>query len=190
MPKLENDKHEKFCNEYLLDVHSTKAYQRTYPDSSPEAARKNASRLMANDGIIARIAELQASRAKRTQTSQDKVVQRLANIAFADLGMVCTWNDKEGLTLKDSEDLTPEERAVIDNIDISPVGDGDGGLLGYRKKVQLKDSLAALKLLGLHLGMYNGNGSGGGDKEAIKDRFLTAFERIEQRIRGKQRGKS
>lgn len=189
MPKLENEKHERFCNEFIKDLNMNKAYSRTYPDAKTESAQANASRLMANAKISDRIAELQAAREKRTQTSQDKVVQRLANIAFADLGMVCTWNDKDGLQLKDSEDLTPDERAVIDNIDISPVGDGDGGLLGYRKKVQLKDSLAALKLLGLHLGMYNGNGSSGGDKEAIKDRFSAAFERIEQRLRGK-RGKS
>ncbi len=189
MPKLANDKHERFCNEFLLDINMVKAYSRTYPDAKPESAQANASRLMANAKVSDRIAELQAARAIRTQTSQDKVVQRLANIAFAELGMVCTWNDKVGLELKDSAELSVDERAIIDNIDFSPISDGDGGLLGYRKKVQLKDSLAALKLLGLHLGMYNGSGEGKKDSDDVKNRFLDAFERVADRL-GKRGAKS
>ena len=64
MPKLENEKHERFCNEYIKDLHLQKAYLRAYPDSKPESAHSNASRLMGNDRISDRIAEFMKAAAQ------------------------------------------------------------------------------------------------------------------------------
>lgn len=175
------DKHEKFCNEYLVDLNLTQAYLRVYPKSKPEAARRSASDLLTNPDIQARIAELMRAREQRTQVTQDRVVQRLANIAFGDLGMICTWTDM-GLVLKDSKDLTVEERAIIDSVNIKPVSDGDGGILGVDKKVNLKDSVKALELLGKHLGMFDGNGANKNDRTNAKERLSGAVARVRERL--------
>jgi phage terminase small subunit len=189
MPKLENEKQERFCQEYLFDNNATKAYMRAYPGTKPESADTAGPRLLGNVRISERIQELREARGKRTQVTQDRVVQQLANIAFAELGLVCTWSEAKGLELIDSDDLSPEQRAGIEAIETTPISDGDGGLLGHRRKVQLGDRVAALKLLGLHLGMYNGSGTGGKDPNGAKERLLSAFERAAERL-GKRKGKS
>ncbi len=51
-------KHEAFCLEFAKTGNATKAYAKVYPDSSSDAARRNSSRLMTNDNIKARNAEL------------------------------------------------------------------------------------------------------------------------------------
>lgn len=192
MPKLENEDHERFCNEFIKDLNASKAYQRAYPEAKPTTARNGGSQLIAKQHISERIAELKEKREKRTQTSQDKVVQQLANIAFADLGFYCTWNETEGLKLVDSDDLEADKRAGIQAIETSPIHDKDGNFLGFKKKVTLSDRTAALKLLGLHLGMFDGSGANKSNKDAIKERFLDAFERVADRLgtRGDKRGKS
>ena len=52
-------KQERFCQEYVLCLNQTKAYMTAYPDSSYEAARRNASKLMTNTDIKTRVKELQ-----------------------------------------------------------------------------------------------------------------------------------
>lgn len=188
MPKLDNDRHERFCNEYIKDLNATKAYMRTYPDAKLQTADANGSKLLGNTRLSDRVAELQEARAKRTQITQDKIIQQLANIAFAELGLVCTWDETKGLELINSNDLSPEQRAGIESIETTPISDGDGGLLGHRRKVQLGDRVQALKLLGQHLGMYNGSGAANKDPNGAKERLFSAFERAAERL-GKRKGK-
>lgn len=179
MAKLENEKHEQFCLEYLKDLNLTKAYMRVYPDSKEAAAASSSSAHLRNPKIQNRISELMRERAKRMSITTDMVVKRLADIAFGDLGIICCWDDN-GLTLKNRDEMTIEERAIIDFIDVSPVSDGDGGLLGYRKKVKMKDSLKALELLSKHLGMLDGSGSDtkGRNQDSIKAKLLDLVGRV------------
>lgn len=182
MPVLDNDKHEQFCNEYLKDLNLTKAYMRTYPDSKATASASSSSALLRNPKIQERISELMAQRAKRMNITADAVVKRIADIAFGELGMLCVWTDT-GLELKNRDDMTVEERAIIDTIDITPVGDGDGGLLGYKKRIKMKDSIKALELLSRHLGLLDGTGSEdkGRNSDSIKDRLLELVGRAKSK---------
>lgn len=166
MARLKNDKHERFCSEYIKDLHLTKAYARVYQVKSETTASASAGRLLGNAKIQDRIRELMAKREKRTGVTQDMVVQRLADLAFGHLGMICTW-DENGLVLLDSKDLTEPEMAIIANIKMIPVEletyaeNGDKKFVTkYRKEVSQKDSLKALELLCKHLGMLDGPGSG------------------------------
>ena len=68
-------KHERFCQEYIIDYHGTNAAIRAgYEEKS---ARKQASRLLTNADILARIRELQQEQVKRLAVSQDYVITQL-----------------------------------------------------------------------------------------------------------------
>lgn len=82
MAQLKNPRHEAFAREYVRDGNATAAYCRA--GYSENGAHKLASRLMANEGIRDRIAELQAEIAEATKLDVEKVVQRLTDIATAD----------------------------------------------------------------------------------------------------------
>jgi phage terminase small subunit len=172
---------EMFCMEYLKDLNGSAAYKRVYPKSSDAAARVGASKLLSNPNIMRRISELKNGRADRTKLNGDMVIKRLADIAFAHIGLVATWDEEGRLTLKETKDLTERELAAIDDIQCSPVSDGDGGLLGYKKRVKMKDSLKALELLSRHLGLLDGNGGNTGDSDAAAKRLLEAIGRVKQR---------
>lgn len=179
-----NKKHEQFCLEYIKDFNGSAAYKRVYPKVNDNTARNNSSRLLANADISRRISELKDKRAKRTELSGDMVVKRLADIAFAHIGLVCTWDEEGRLTLKDAKDLTEGELAAIDHIQCTPVSDGDGGLLGYNKRVRMKDSLKALELLSKHLGLLDGNGGNDDGGESAAKRLLEALTRLKHRTEG------
>lgn len=68
-------KHERFCQEYIIDYHGTNAAIRAgYEEKN---ARKQASRLLTNADILARIRELQQEQVKRLAVSQDYVITQL-----------------------------------------------------------------------------------------------------------------
>lgn len=176
-----NDKQEKFCLEYVKDLNATQAYLRVYPKSSEESARRLGSKLLTNIDVQRRISDLKSKRAERVKLSGDMVIKRLADIAFAHIGLVATWDSEGRLTLKETKDLTEAELSAIDDIQCSPVSDGDGGLLGYKKRVKMKDSLKALELLSRHLGLLDGTSKGDGDGEAAARRILEALGRVRNR---------
>lgn len=175
MAKLTNAKHEKFCQEYIKNPNGKQAYLATY-GGDDKIAEGSASRLLGNAKVSERIRELQDAAAIRIEVSQDKLLRRLAEIAFGHIGMICSWSDNE-LTVKASDTLTPQEMSAIDYIDISPIGDGDGGCLGYRKRIKMRDSLKACEMLAKYLGLFDGSGAKSKDREAIKARLLELLER-------------
>lgn len=64
MAELKNQKHEAFCQEFIIDFNGTKAAIRA--GYSEKTAVVQASRLLTNANICARIAELQTKRSEQT----------------------------------------------------------------------------------------------------------------------------
>ncbi len=83
MPKLANPKHERFCQEYIIDLNGTKTYERTY--GKVKAPRVQASKLLSKANISARIAELKEIRSERTVITQDMVLKELKILAQSDI---------------------------------------------------------------------------------------------------------
>lgn len=73
MPALDNPKRERFCQQYVVDLNATQAYIRA--GYAATGAEGNAARLIANDMVSARIAELQAVVSQRLDITQDKVLR-------------------------------------------------------------------------------------------------------------------
>ena len=138
------EKQKIFANEYLIDLNATRAYRVAYPSvKKEEAAAVNGSKLLRNTKVAAYIQERMKERQKRTEITQDRVLEELAAIAFAkatDYAEV-----KEGqVIIKDTANMDEQQVRAIAGIE-----EGKFGI-----KVKLNDKEKALELLGRHLGMF------------------------------------
>lgn len=141
MSKLNNDRQEKFCQEYIVDLNQTQAAIRA--GYSTKTADVQASRLLTNVKIQARIQELMKKREQRTEITADKVLQRWWDIATADpneiihLRRVCCrhcfgkgyqyqWRDEEeyALAVDRAEKLAKE-------VEKEPIIPSDAGGYGF-----------------------------------------------------------
>ena len=77
------DRQARFCEEYLIDLNATQAAIRA--GYSEKTANEQGARLLANVSVQEKIAELKADRAKRTEMTQDSVIQELAAVARAEV---------------------------------------------------------------------------------------------------------
>ena len=109
--------------------------------------RQAGTRLLSNVHIARRIAQAQAKRSERTQVTTDKVVAELAKIAFCNADDYFEWGE-DGVRLKDSEDLTRDQKAAVG--EASETTTKEGGTI----RIKLHDKLAALEKLGKHLSMF------------------------------------
>ncbi|WP_312630967.1 terminase small subunit [Pantoea piersonii] len=118
------DKQEMFCREYLIDLNATQAAIRAgYSDGS---ARNQAHRLMTNDDILQRIAELNQDRLKRTNIDADYVLRQAVKLHERCMQEVEPLTDRRG------EQITDEQGRTVYGFDA-------------------KGAVASLKLIGDHI---------------------------------------
>lgn len=143
-----------FCNEYLIDLNATRAYKVAYPNcKKDETARANGSRLLTIANIQEYISEQMEKRQKRTEITQDMVINELAKIAFSDIREL--YNDSGGL--KNIKTLDNNIAGAISSLETFEEYEGRGDereKTGDTQKVKLLDKTKALELLGKHLGMF------------------------------------
>ena len=149
--KLENAKHEMFCQEYMIDLNGAKAYRRTYGEV--KAARVMASKLLSKANIQARIAELKEIRSERTVITQDMVLKELKILAqsdFRDYGeIVKDFAHPDGrLKLKAFKEMKGDATRAIKSISEHITKDG------IQIKFKLHGKEKPLELLGKHLDMF------------------------------------
>ena len=139
------DKQKIFADEYLIDLNATRAYRKAYPnckkDSSADAAAR---KLLGNTRIQKYISARMEERQKRTEVTQDRVLQELAYIAFARVTDYATVRN-DVVKIKNTDELTEEQIRAI-----SGIKEGKFGI-----ELKLNDKEKALELLGRHLGMWN-----------------------------------
>lgn len=156
-------KQKKFCDEYLIDLNVTQAAIRS--GYSKKYAMAHAYELLDKPKIKEYIDKKMKDREKRTEITQDKVLQELANIAFAngaDFAKVVQKSymkpvyDKEGNKIDEEEvfykdveltltdDLPEDKKKAIAAIKQTKFG----------IEVASCDKVKALELLGKHLGMF------------------------------------
>lgn len=75
---------QRFCQEYLVDLHATNAYLRANPDVQRDTARVEGSFLLTLPDICAEIQRLMNERAVRTGITVDRVLVKLWTLASAD----------------------------------------------------------------------------------------------------------
>ena len=83
MPVLANAKHERFCQEYIVDLNITRAAKDA--SFSKKTARTIGSKLLTRIDIQDRIAEIMERRSKRTEITQDRVLKELACLGHSNI---------------------------------------------------------------------------------------------------------
>ena len=138
------EKQKIFADEYLIDLNATRAYRVAYPSvKKEEAAAVNGSKLLRNTKVAAYIQERMQERQKRTEITQDRVLQELAAIAFAKTTDYAEIKN-ECVRIKDTGDLDEQQVRAI-----AGIKEGKFGV-----EIKLNDKEKALELLGRHFGMF------------------------------------
>lgn len=133
-----------FADEYLIDLNATRAYRVAYPSvKKDETAAAAATRMLRNVKVAEYIQKRMQERQKRTEITQDRVLQELAAIAFARVTDYAEIKD-ECVKIKDTGDLTETQIKAI-----AGIKEGKYGI-----ELKLNDKEKALELLGRHLGMF------------------------------------
>ncbi|MEG1545489.1 MAG: terminase small subunit, partial [Tannerellaceae bacterium] len=160
------EKQKRFVNEYLIDLNATRAYKVAYPNcKKDETARTNGSRMLTNANVAAYIEKRMKDREKRTEITQDWVLEELRKIAGAngtdfsrivqepiikengvyiidpDTGKARTY---ERVQFIPTSELPEEKKAAIAAIKETKAG----------MAVESYDKVKALELLGRHLGIF------------------------------------
>ncbi len=161
------DAQKRFADEYLIDLNATRAYKVAYPNcKKDETARANSSRLLTNANIQNYISEKQKEIERRTEVTQDMVVQELSKIAFFNIKDIYTENGTLK-QIKDIDDNTSKAIASIKTLQKAGSMKININMQGQDEEVPLEhieeqtiefrtnDKVKALELLGKHLGMFN-----------------------------------
>ena len=110
------EKQKIFADEYLIDLNATRAYRKAYPSvKRDETAAQAGSRMLRNVKVAAYIQERMQERQKRTEITQDRVLQELAAIAFAKATDYAEVTD-ECVKIKDTKDLDEQQIRAIAGI--------------------------------------------------------------------------
>lgn len=145
-----NDKQRRFVDEYLVDLNATKAAERA--GYSPKTAGSQGFDLLKKPEIQAAVSDRMQARARRTEITQDRVLQEIARIAFFDPRNLF---DKDGQPLPIAS-LDSDTAAVLAGLDVVEeyLGTGeDRKFIGFTKKYKIADKLKALDQCMSHLGM-------------------------------------
>ena len=168
MAKL-TDKQKRFCDEYLIDLNAMQAAIRAgYKEGY---AQKHSYDMLKNPLIKKYIDKRMHDIQRRTEITQDRVLNELAAIGFSNPSHFFKVIDRPVLaggepvldsdgnvkTFKDIEFTNTDDLSEADKKAVSSAKVGVNGI-----EVKLNDKIKALELIGRHLGMFK-------DKVEIKE---------------------
>lgn len=142
MAKL-TDKQELFAREFIVDLNATQAAIRA--GYSEKSSRNQGARMMANDDILDRIAELKAERNEQVGVDAAYVLRRLTEIDQMDVLDILLANGE----LKPIKDWPKVWRTTLSGMDVVEMASADSAAL--LKKIKWPDKVKNLELLGKHV---------------------------------------
>lgn len=139
-------KQQRFINEYLIDLNATQAAIRA--GYSEKTANVIGAQNLLKASIQAEIDKRRGKIQSKLEISQERIIQELASIAFAngaDFAEVIELGGLHTVEFKATKELPPEKRAAI-----ASIKSGTSGM-----EVKTYDKLRAMELLGKYLGYLN-----------------------------------
>ena len=159
------EKQRLFCLYYIRCFNATRAYQKAY-ECSYATALTNGAALLGNTRIQNEIQRLKQGRLNRELLSEEDIVQKYIDIAFADITDYVEFGQEEipiicdGSVAMQKDPETGEEIPAtqkINTIRLRDAADVDGSLISEVRigqsgtSVKLKDSMKALQWLADHM---------------------------------------
>lgn len=147
MAKL-TDKQELFAREFIKDLNATQAAIRA--GYSERSSRNQGARMMANDDILTRIAELKANRNEEVGVDAAYVLRRLVEIDQMDVLDIMT----DDMSIKPVSQWPASWRRYLSGFDLADMFEGRGEdreMVGILKKIKWPDKVKNLELLGKHV---------------------------------------
>jgi phage terminase small subunit len=176
------DKQKLFADEYLIDLNATRAYKAVYKScKKDETARVNGSRLLTNANVAEYIELRMKDRSKRTEITQDWVLNELYAIAkskgtdYAQIveekiiqnGQYIIDPDTGQMRTQEVVRITPTDKLQEEKQKaIAGIKEGKYGI-----EISTCDKVRALELLGKHLGMFK-------DKVEVSGQLETGTEKL------------
>lgn len=152
-----------FAEHYALHKDASAAYRAAYDaaDMAPDTIRSQASRLLRNPLVAARVAKLSERVTKiaeeRFDITVDKILQELAAIAFANVQDYVTVDEETGIPMPDFRKVTRKQFAALTEVVFEDIETGQR--TGKRVKFKLGPKKEALVDLGRHYGMFKDQGT-------------------------------
>jgi phage terminase small subunit len=149
-----NARQSAFVEEYLVDLNATQAAIRA--GYSEATAKQQGSRLLTNVNVQAAIQEARAKRSKRTEITQDAVIEELAKIGFANMADYMKVG-RDGDPVLNWSELTRDQAAALSEVSVEDFVDGRGEDAREVRRVKFKlgDKRRSLVDIGKHLGMFS-----------------------------------
>ena len=149
MPVLKNKRWELYCLGVIEGKTSDKAYQ----DAGYEQNRGNATRLKANESVVARIEELQEVVLDKHGITVDRILKEYERVAFSDVRQLF---NEAGRMLKPHE-LPDDVAAAVAGIEFTEVK-VDGKVIGHTGKVRMTNKTQPLSALSQMFGLLKSDG--------------------------------
>lgn len=162
MNKRLTPKQERFVDEYLIDLNATQAAIRA--GYSRKTADRIGPELLGKTCVSDAIQRRRRDRERRTEITQDRVLQELAAIAFARGTDYASVSPGGAVQIKPTEELNDAQKAAVLSIKETQNG----------VEIKLADKVRALELLGKHQGLFDG---GGKDDKAPINNLLEQIQR-------------
>lgn len=159
------EKQKRFVQEYLVDLNATQAAIRA--GYSEKTAEQQGYQLLQKPSVQVEIQKAMKRREVRTQITQDRVLQEIACVAFAsgaDFAQVIGGG--RIVQLVDTAELSREKRSAI-----AKIKETEHGI-----EVVAYDKISALKLLGQHLGLFDGKGGQPAPESNLLDAIVASAE--------------
>jgi len=148
---LSNAKHEAFARAIVEGKQGREAYRAAGYSAKPAAAETNASRLLRNAQVSARIDELKAAAAEGAVATARQVLEELTKIGLSNMQDYMRAG-ADGDPVLDFSKLSREQAAVLQEVTVESFMDGrrDDAREVRKVKFKLADKIAALVALGRH----------------------------------------
>jgi phage terminase small subunit len=150
------DRRERFAREYVVDLNATAAAIRA--GYSPKTAQPQASRLLSNAMVAARVEQLKAEIAAKYNLTVERTVKQIARIAYGDPRILYDSNGN----MKPVHELSEDAAALLAGIETEQIFEGKGKereYVGDLVKVKVRSAERALALAMSYLGMNKSAGA-------------------------------
>ena len=137
---------QRFCDEYLVSFNAYRAALNA--GYSENTARK--AELLHLPKVQAYLKRVMNKTADRLQITHDMILRELAKVAFANMG---NYYNEHGV-LKPMTELTPDEKAAINQYQVLDATDDDGRHIGELSRIKLHNKMSALDKIARHLNFY------------------------------------